>query len=67
MAPRIEQTPTVGSVDGMAEVSAVEREAFARDGVVVLRGAVAPEWLELLARGVDHNHDHPSRWAFGSG
>jgi ectoine hydroxylase-related dioxygenase (phytanoyl-CoA dioxygenase family) len=49
----------------MAEVSSAEREAFERDGVVVLRSGLAPQWLELLARGVDHNHDHPSRWAFG--
>jgi ectoine hydroxylase-related dioxygenase (phytanoyl-CoA dioxygenase family) len=49
----------------VVEVAKIEREAFTRDGVVVLRQALDPEWIELLARGVDHSHDHPSRWAFG--
>ncbi|MDA0703402.1 MAG: phytanoyl-CoA dioxygenase family protein [Proteobacteria bacterium] len=29
--------------------------AYREDGAVCLRGAIAPEWIELLARGVDRN------------
>ena len=33
---------------------------FARDGVVVVRGLVKPEMIELLARGIDKNIAEPS-------
>lgn len=33
------------------------------DGAVVLRDVVAPEWLDLLAAGVEYNRRHPSPWA----
>jgi len=36
---------------------------FQRDGVVVLRGALGPTWLELLADGVEYNRTHPSEWS----
>lgn len=38
-------------------------ETFRRDGVVLVRGAVDPESLELLAEGVEHNRRHPSAWS----
>jgi hypothetical protein len=38
-------------------------EAFRRNGVVMLRGAVAPAWLDLLAQGVEYNRTHPSAWS----
>jgi ectoine hydroxylase-related dioxygenase (phytanoyl-CoA dioxygenase family) len=38
-------------------------EQYARDGAVVLRGAVDRPWLELLAEGVEYNRLHPSPWA----
>lgn len=31
-----------------------------RDGAVCLRGAFAPQWIELAADGIRHNLDHPS-------
>jgi ectoine hydroxylase-related dioxygenase (phytanoyl-CoA dioxygenase family) len=37
--------------------------AFQRDGATVLRDVVAPQWLEQLADGVEHNRRHPSDWA----
>jgi len=40
-------------------VSLDEVERFARDGVVVLRGVFAPEWVETLARGVARNLAEP--------
>ena len=44
-------------------VDASTIEQYARDGAVVLRGAVDRLWLDLLADGVEHNRRHPSRWA----
>jgi len=38
-------------------------ETFRRDGAVVVRGAVDPDVLELLAAGVEHNRAHPSDWS----
>jgi ectoine hydroxylase-related dioxygenase (phytanoyl-CoA dioxygenase family) len=37
-------------------------ETFQRDGIVCLRGAFGPDWLEALARGVAWNERHPSRY-----
>jgi ectoine hydroxylase-related dioxygenase (phytanoyl-CoA dioxygenase family) len=34
------------------------------DGVVLLRGAIGTDVLDLLAAGVEHNRRHPSRWAY---
>ncbi len=36
---------------------------FGVDGVVVLRNALEPHWIDLLAEGVDHNRTHPSAWS----
>jgi ectoine hydroxylase-related dioxygenase (phytanoyl-CoA dioxygenase family) len=36
---------------------------FARDGAVVLRGALDAGWIERLAEGVEINRTRPSRWA----
>jgi ectoine hydroxylase-related dioxygenase (phytanoyl-CoA dioxygenase family) len=36
---------------------------FERDGAVVVRGAVATPWLDLLADAVEENRRHPSPWA----
>ena len=38
-------------------------EGFRRDGATVLRGVVGPEWLDLLAEGVEFNRTHPSAWS----
>jgi hypothetical protein len=38
-------------------------ERFRDDGAVVLRNAVAGQWLELLAEGVEYNRRHPSEWS----
>jgi ectoine hydroxylase-related dioxygenase (phytanoyl-CoA dioxygenase family) len=35
--------------------------AYREQGAAMVRGAVAPEHLELLARGVERNIEHPSR------
>ena len=37
--------------------------AYQRDGVVMLRGLLAPRWLDLLAAGVERNLDEPGEWA----
>ena len=34
-------------------VSEREIETYERDGVVCLRGAFAPEWLDLVAEGIE--------------
>ena len=36
---------------------------FQRDGAVLLQNAVDQSWIDQLARGVEHNRRHPSRWA----
>ena len=40
-----------------------ERAAFERDGVVVVRNAVAPHWVERLRQFADDQMHAPSRWA----
>lgn len=35
-------------------------EAYAREGAVVIRGALDPDELALLAKGIEHNLAHPS-------
>lgn len=49
----------------MISESELERAAteLRRDGVTVVRDAVAAEWLGLLRDGVEHNRTHPSRWS----
>lgn len=44
-------------------LSAAAIAAFRRDGAAVLRGALADEWLQLLADGVEHNRANPSEWS----
>jgi ectoine hydroxylase-related dioxygenase (phytanoyl-CoA dioxygenase family) len=39
--------------EGAAALSAAEREAYLRDGVVCLRGMFAPHWLDFLADAID--------------
>ena len=38
-------------------------EEFQGDGAAVLRDAIDPEWIELLAGGVEHNRTNPSAWS----
>ncbi len=38
-------------------------ERFHTDGAVVLRGSLDPEWLDLLAEGVEYNRANPSEWS----
>ena len=38
-------------------------EQFRTDGAAVWRGALAPEWLDELRAGVEHNRTHPSEWS----
>lgn len=44
-------------------VSEEEVQAYERDGAVCLRGVFAPEWLALLARGVERNLAEPGPFA----
>jgi len=53
--------PTDGSET--MTVSQTDLDAFWRDGAVVLRGALAPEWVQLLADGIDANMANPSERA----
>ena len=39
-----------------------DRAAFARDGVVCLRGVFAHEWIELAARGIERDLKHPGHY-----
>ena len=41
-------------------LSASDIAAFKRDGVVQLRQVFAPQWLDLLGRGIDRNMNQPS-------
>ncbi len=50
-------------IDPIRHVSNEMVHDFSRDGVTVLRGAVAPTWLDLLAEGVEYNRTHPSQWS----
>ena len=59
MTPR----PVADTVAAVLPTDA-EVDVYVRDGVVVLRGALDETVLELLARGVEHNRLHPSRWAY---
>lgn len=43
--------------------SADDRDAFRRDGAVLLRGVLDADWLDLLADGVEFNRRHPSEWS----
>jgi ectoine hydroxylase-related dioxygenase (phytanoyl-CoA dioxygenase family) len=38
-------------------------DAFRRDGAAVLRGVLAPAWIDALRAGVEHNRSRPSAWA----
>jgi ectoine hydroxylase-related dioxygenase (phytanoyl-CoA dioxygenase family) len=42
------------------EVAAADREAFARDGAVCIRGLLSAAELEGVARGIEHNLREPS-------
>ncbi len=37
--------------------------AFEHDGAVLLPQLLAPEWIERLRNGVEHNRTHPSKWS----
>ncbi len=43
------------------DVDAIEQ--FRSEGATVIRGLLEPEWLDLIASGVDHNAAHPSKWS----
>ncbi len=47
-------------VTPVRDVSAEEREAYARDGAVVLRGMLQPEWIERMGEAVDRAVNSPS-------
>jgi hypothetical protein len=49
------------AVSGSVDDSIFER--YRADGAVLLRDAVAPQWLDLLAEGVEYNRHHPSEWS----
>ena len=36
---------------------------YENDGVIALKGALAPEWVERLREGVERNLEHPGRYA----
>lgn len=38
-------------------------DAFAIDGVAVIRNVLDPEWMQLIADGVEHNRTQPSPWS----
>jgi ectoine hydroxylase-related dioxygenase (phytanoyl-CoA dioxygenase family) len=42
--------------------TAADLEAYRRDGAVCLRQVFAPEWIDLLNRGVDRNIANPGPW-----
>jgi ectoine hydroxylase-related dioxygenase (phytanoyl-CoA dioxygenase family) len=44
-------------------ISEAEVEAFERDGAVRLRGALAPEWVELIAQGIEQALGDPGPYA----
>lgn len=47
------------------EVTEVEREAFARDGVVPLRAVIDEVWLDELRAAVERDIEHPGPWYHG--
>jgi ectoine hydroxylase-related dioxygenase (phytanoyl-CoA dioxygenase family) len=44
-------------------IPAADLEAYERDGAVALRRVLAPEWIELLAAGVERNLKEPGPYA----
>jgi len=44
-------------------VDAATIEQFRADGAAVIRGALAPAWIDQLRAGVESNRTHPSRWS----
>ncbi len=60
--------PSVSGPDSIQIDNGVNRseiERFTRDGAIHLPGRISPEWLELLALGVEYNQQNPSKWAHG--
>jgi ectoine hydroxylase-related dioxygenase (phytanoyl-CoA dioxygenase family) len=47
----------------MSTVSPEQVERFRTDGAAVLRGVLAPSWIDALREGVEHNRTHPSPWS----
>ena len=47
------------------EISAAEREAFDRDGVVPLRGVVSDPWLAELSEAIERDIAEPGPWFHG--
>jgi ectoine hydroxylase-related dioxygenase (phytanoyl-CoA dioxygenase family) len=45
------------------DIDAAIIERYRDEGAVVLRDAIAPQWLDLLAEGVEYNRRHPSEWS----
>lgn len=47
----------------LREVTEDERKAFLRDGVVCLRGIIAPEWVDTAREGIEELRRRPSPYA----
>jgi ectoine hydroxylase-related dioxygenase (phytanoyl-CoA dioxygenase family) len=50
-------------VEKLADPTADQVATYQRDGVLVLRELLSPEWLERLASGVERNLAEPGEWA----
>jgi hypothetical protein len=37
-------------------------EVFQRDGAICLQGVFEEQWLEMIARGIEHNLANPSEF-----
>ena len=46
-----------------AAVLAVAQSEFDHHGATVIRGALSPAWIDVLAEGVEQNRTAPSEWA----
>ncbi|WP_413725552.1 phytanoyl-CoA dioxygenase family protein [Sodalis sp. RH16] len=44
----------------MIDISPHDKEAFARDGAVIIRGAFSRQWLDIVEQGIDYNIAFPS-------
>ncbi len=59
------RSPASSASDEIASFDAIDaaaRAAYARDGVIRLRGALEPRWLALTAAGIERNLRQPGRF-----
>ena len=47
------------------EITDDEIDGYHRDGAVLLKGVIGPDWIEVLAAGLEHANNHPDGMSAG--